>query len=64
MEFAVLKAVHVACVAISYLLFFARGIWMINGSPLLQQRRIVDHPDAARKKQQIADCHAGYVHRF
>ena len=45
MEFAVLKAVHVACVAISYLLFFARGIWMINGSPLLQQRwlRVLPH---------------------
>ena len=45
MEFAVLKVVHVAAAAVSYLLFVVRGVWMIVGSPRLQQRwvRIMPH---------------------
>lgn len=40
-----LKYIHVTSVALSYSLFFARGIWMLRASPLLQQRwvRIAPH---------------------
>jgi len=45
MDFAALKAIHIATVAISYALFFVRGIWMLTGSPLLGRRwvRVVPH---------------------
>lgn len=45
MNYPLLKMVHVTCVAASYTLFLLRGIWMIRGSALLQQRwvRIVPH---------------------
>jgi len=44
-DYATVKALHVACVIITFALFFLRGIWMITGSPFLQQRwvRIVPH---------------------
>jgi uncharacterized membrane protein SirB2 len=38
MSFLTLKAVHVSCAAISFALFFLRGIWSFNGSPIMQQR--------------------------
>lgn len=40
-----LKAVHVACVAASYALFFTRGVWMVRQSPMLQRRwvKILPH---------------------
>jgi uncharacterized membrane protein SirB2 len=45
MEFATLKAVHVAAAAASWLMFFVRGLWMIARSPRLEHRwvRIVPH---------------------
>lgn len=45
MEFALLKAIHIGSVAVSYFLFLVRGIWMLSDSPLLKQRwvRIVPH---------------------
>lgn len=45
MSFLLLKTVHISCVAVSYLLFFLRGIWKLNGSPILSRRwiRIVPH---------------------
>jgi len=45
MELAVLKLVHVIAAAVSYALFFVRGVWMIFDSPRLRQRwvRIVPH---------------------
>ena len=33
MELTVLKMIHVTTAAVSYALFFVRGIWMIDGSP-------------------------------
>lgn len=44
-DYPVLKAVHVSCVALSYALFFARGVWMLRESALLRRRwvRIVPH---------------------
>lgn len=33
-----LKSLHVTCVIISFLLFFLRGIWLLNGSPIMRQR--------------------------
>ncbi len=33
-----LKAIHVGCAVLTIALFFARGLLMISGSPLLQQR--------------------------
>ena len=45
MDYAAVKAVHVTAVCVSFTLFFLRGLWMINDSPLLKQRwvRIVPH---------------------
>jgi uncharacterized membrane protein SirB2 len=33
-----LRAIHIGCAALTIALFFARGLLMISGSPLLQQR--------------------------
>lgn len=38
MDYAVIKTIHVACVAASYVLFVTRGWWMLQESPRLQQR--------------------------
>ena len=45
MSFLLLKTVHVSCAVGSYALFFLRGIWSFNGSPIMQQRwiKIVPH---------------------
>ncbi len=45
MDYAALKFTHVSCVAVSYALFVVRGVWMMRGSALLQQRwvKIVPH---------------------
>lgn len=45
MDIAALKTLHVATAAISYALFFVRGIWMLSSSRLLTQRwvRVVPH---------------------
>lgn len=42
---AAVKVVHVSCVLLSYTLFFLRGVWMLRGSAMLQQRwvRLVPH---------------------
>jgi uncharacterized membrane protein SirB2 len=42
---SLLKFSHVTCVAISYSLFFLRGVWMLRDSTLLQRRwvKIVPH---------------------
>jgi uncharacterized membrane protein SirB2 len=40
-----LKTVHISSAASSYILFFLRGIWSLNGSTIMSQRwiRIVPH---------------------
>lgn len=38
MDAVILKSIHVASVAFSYSLFFLRGMWMLQGSPLAQAR--------------------------
>ena len=38
MSYAALKMIHVTSVAISYLLFSLRSVWMMQGSAALQQR--------------------------
>ena len=45
MSFLTLKAIHVSCAVISFALFFLRGIWSFNGSPIIRQRwiKIVPH---------------------
>ncbi len=45
MSYAALKMIHVSSVAISYLLFSLRSMWMQSGSAALRQRwvRIVPH---------------------
>ncbi|MDO8207795.1 MAG: SirB2 family protein [Gallionella sp.] len=45
MSFLILKSLHMSCAAISYALFFLRGIWSLNGSGLMRQRwvRIAPH---------------------
>lgn len=44
-DYAVLKQVHVACVALSWAGFFVRGLWMMRASPLLDARwvRVAPH---------------------
>ena len=45
MDYATVRALHVGCVIVTFVLFFLRGVWLITGSPLLRQRwvRIVPH---------------------
>jgi len=45
MDLEALRAIHVVTAAISYSLFFVRGIWMLTGSPLLERRwvRVLPH---------------------
>ena len=45
MSFLLLKSIHISSVVGSYILFFLRGIWKLNGSPIMSQRwiRIVPH---------------------
>ena len=45
MDYANIKIIHVASVVASYILFLARGVWMMRASPLLAQRwvKIVPH---------------------
>jgi len=45
MSYLAVKHVHVAAVALSFALFFIRGIWMMLDSPLLARRwvRILPH---------------------
>ena len=45
MVYAVVKQLHVAAVALSWTLFFLRGVWMIADSPRLKARwvRVVPH---------------------
>lgn len=40
----VLKTIHVTCVALSFLSFFIRGIWMLRDSALIQQRWVKTAP--------------------
>ncbi|MDD5274285.1 MAG: SirB2 family protein [Methylovulum sp.] len=45
MNLILIKSVHLTCVALSYTLFFLRGIWLIQGSPKLHLRwvKIIPH---------------------
>jgi uncharacterized membrane protein SirB2 len=45
MSLLLLKSIHISCVASSYMLFFLRGIWSLNGSAIMSQRwvKIVPH---------------------
>ncbi len=45
MSFLLLKSIHISSVVGSYVLFFLRGIWNLNGSPIMSQRwiKIVPH---------------------
>lgn len=38
MDYALLKLTHVSSVVVSGCGFFLRGLWMVQGSPLLQRR--------------------------
>jgi len=45
MSLLVLKAIHISSVVASFMLFMLRGIWKLNGSPIMCRRwvRIVPH---------------------
>ena len=45
MSFWLLKSIHISSAASSYILFFLRGIWSLNGSTIMSQRwiKIVPH---------------------
>lgn len=38
MSFLLLKSIHIACATSIYILFFLRGIWSMNGAPVMQSR--------------------------
>ena len=38
LDTALLKLTHITCVALSFSLFFLRGVWMLRDSPTLQLR--------------------------
>lgn len=44
MSFTTVKIIHIVSVISSYLLFSLRGIWMMQGSPLLRQRWVMIFP--------------------
>ena len=33
-----LKLIHISAVTVSFMLFFLRGLWLLRGSPIMQQR--------------------------
>lgn len=45
MSYLAIKHLHLSCVAMSFALFFVRGVWMLSDSPRLQQRwvKILPH---------------------
>jgi uncharacterized membrane protein SirB2 len=45
MTYTLLKTIHIASAAVSYVLFVLRGIWRFSGSPIAAQRwtRVVPH---------------------
>lgn len=45
MNYLAIKHLHIACAMLTGTLFFARGIWMLSDSPLLQRRwvKVVPH---------------------
>jgi len=45
MNLLLVKNIHVTCVAASYILFFLRGVWLIQGASIMRQRwvKIVPH---------------------
>lgn len=45
MSYALIKLVHMSCAALSFSLFFLRGVWMLRAPERLQQRwvRIAPH---------------------
>ena len=45
MDYLLLKTIHVACVAVTFALFFGRGVLMLADSPLLKARflRVAPH---------------------
>jgi uncharacterized membrane protein SirB2 len=38
LDTALIKSIHICCVALSYSLFLLRGVWMLRDSPQLQKR--------------------------
>lgn len=46
LDTSLIKSVHVTCAALSYSLFFLRGVWMLRASPLLQRRWVRYAPHA------------------
>ena len=45
MDYLLLKTIHVTCVAVTFVLFFGRGVLMLADSPLLKARflRVAPH---------------------
>ena len=45
MDYLLLKTIHITCVAVTFVLFFGRGVMMLADSPLLKARflRVAPH---------------------
>jgi uncharacterized membrane protein SirB2 len=41
-----LKHLHITCVALSYILFWLRGVWTLRASPMMQRRWVKIAPHA------------------
>ncbi len=39
-----LKLIHISAVAVSFALFFLRGLWLLRASPVMQQRWVMIAP--------------------
>lgn len=46
MSYLAVKHLHITCVALSGILFFTRGLWMVSDSALLRQRWVKIAPHA------------------
>ena len=45
MNLLLVKIIHITCAVTSYTLFFLRGVWLMQGSPIMRQRwvKVVPH---------------------
>ncbi len=60
-DYPALRAVHVTCVAVSYALFFASGVWMIRDSRMLKRRWVRGYRTscilcASRARSRLPSC--------
>ncbi len=63
MSYLAVKHVHVAAVALSFALFFIRGVWMMQESPLLTRRWVKILPHVNDTVLLVAGLSAAFMIR-